>query len=91
VAAGRSCSVSVDVTVGYLAQTNNWVKLSFTCGGTPGSLNSNSAADTGVAPPGIGKRFGAASISLLGTTTLAFTIKRWRHTAGGLTAHSGQP
>jgi hypothetical protein len=27
----------------------------------------------------------------LGTTTLAFTIKRWRHTAGGLTAHSGQP
>ncbi len=74
-AAGASCTVSLNVQGTTVGMKNNSVTVSSTEGGTG---NTSNAAVTVVAaqvqPPTIAKAFGAASIALNGTTSLTFTL-----------------
>ena len=76
-AAGGSCTISVDVTgtVGGL-KANTTSVVTSTEGGPGGVAVAFLVvvAPPAVAPPTIAKAFGAASIALNGTTTLAFTL-----------------
>jgi uncharacterized repeat protein (TIGR01451 family) len=66
-----SCTVSVNVTGTNAGVENNSVTVTST---TAGTGNTATASITVVAPPAIGKAFGAASIALGGSTSLSFTI-----------------
>ncbi|HWQ33421.1 MAG TPA: MBG domain-containing protein [Blastocatellia bacterium] len=71
IAAGSSCTFSVNVT-GTTAGVKN---ASTTIAATEtGNGNTASASLTVVAPPTISAAFGAASVSLNGSTTLSYTI-----------------
>ncbi len=73
VAHNTSCTVSVDVKGTVAGNANNTTgAITSTQGGT--GTTSNTAPMTVVAPPTISKAFGAANISLNGTTTVTFTI-----------------
>ncbi len=76
-AAGGTCSVTVDVTAtaGGL-KSNITSAVSSTEGGTGGTATAFLvvAAPPAVAPPTIAKEFGAASIVVNGTTTLTFVL-----------------
>jgi mucin-19 len=73
VAHNSSCTLSVDVKGTIEGDANNTTgAISSTQGGTGAS--SNTATLKVVAPPTISKAFGAANISLNGTTTVTFTI-----------------
>jgi len=69
--AGASCTFSVSVTGTTAGVKNNAVTVSSTSGGTG---NTSTASITVVAPPGLTKAFGAASVPLNGSTTLSFTV-----------------
>ena len=72
-AGGGSCSISVNVTgttAGVKNNTTGPVSSTESGAGSP----SNTATVTVVAPPTIAKSFGAASIPVNGTTSLAFTL-----------------
>jgi uncharacterized repeat protein (TIGR01451 family) len=71
-AATASCAVSVNVTGTTAGVKNNSTQVSSTEGGTG---NTGNASVTVVGPPVIIKAFGAASVPLNGTTSLAFTIQ----------------
>ncbi len=76
-AAGASCTISVDVTGTSAGVGSNSVTVTSTNGGT-GDTSTTSltvlATPPAVAPPTIIKKFGAAAIGAGGTTTLSFTI-----------------
>src|SRR6185437_14508546 len=73
VAHNSSCTLTVNVTGTVEGDANNTTgAISSTEGGT--GTASNTATLKVVAPPTISKAFGAASITLNGTTTLTFTI-----------------
>ncbi|HWX53744.1 MAG TPA: hypothetical protein VN176_04045, partial [Verrucomicrobiae bacterium] len=73
VAHNSSCTVSVNVTGTVEGDGNNTTgAISSTEGGT--GTTSNTATLNVVAPPTISKAFGAANITLNGTTTVTFTI-----------------
>jgi uncharacterized repeat protein (TIGR01451 family) len=73
VAHNASCTLSVDVKGTVEGDANNTTgAISSTEGGTGAA--SNTALLKVVAPPTISKAFGAAAITLNGTTTLTFTI-----------------
>jgi CSLREA domain-containing protein len=73
VAHNSSCTLTVNVTGTAAGDANNITgAISSTQGGT--GLASNTASLKVVAPPTISKAFGAAAISLNGTTTVTFTI-----------------
>ncbi|HET7749364.1 MAG TPA: hypothetical protein VFK81_08285 [Terriglobales bacterium] len=73
VAHNASCTLTVNVTGTVEGDANNTTgAISSTEGGT--GATSNTATLKVVAPPTISKAFGAASITLNGTTTLTFTI-----------------
>jgi CSLREA domain-containing protein len=73
VAHNTSCTLSVDVKGTVEGDANNTTgAVSSTEGGT--GATSNTATLKVVAPPTISKAFGAASITLNGTTTVTFTI-----------------
>lgn len=80
-AANATCRVSVNVLPTTSGLKNNTVQVASTEGG-PG--NTSSASTTVVAPPGISKLFGAASIPLEGSTSLTFTVQN-NNTATQLT------
>ena len=67
-----SCTVSVNVTGTSAAVENNIVTVTST---TAGTGNTATASITVVAPPAIGKGFGAASAPLNGQTSLTFSIQ----------------
>ncbi len=72
-AASGSCAMSVNVTgttAGLLSNTTGAISSNETGAGT----TSNTATLTVAAPPGITKSFGASSVTLLGSTTLSFTV-----------------
>jgi uncharacterized repeat protein (TIGR01451 family) len=71
-AAGTSCTVSVNVQGTTAGVKNNSVTVSSTNGGTG---NTSNASITVVGPPVIIKSFGAASVPLNGSTSLSFTIQ----------------
>jgi len=72
-AAGSTCTFSVSVTGTTPGDKNNTAgRITSTEGGT--GATSNTALLTVVAPPSIAKAFGAANISLNGTTSLTFTL-----------------
>jgi hypothetical protein len=71
-AAGASCTVSVNVTGTTAGVKNNSVTVSSANGGTG---NTATASLTVVGPPVLMKAFGAASIPLHGTTSLTFTVQ----------------
>jgi uncharacterized repeat protein (TIGR01451 family) len=71
-ATSASCTVSVNVQGTTAGVKNNSVQVTSTEGGTG---NTSNASITVVAPPGISKAFGAASIPLNGSTSLSFTIQ----------------
>ena len=71
VAAGGSCTFSVDVTGSTAGTKNNTVTVSSTNGGTGNTAN---ASITVVAPPSISKSFSPNPIAAGGTSTLTFTI-----------------
>jgi hypothetical protein len=71
-AASASCTITVNVTGTTAGVKNNSTQVTSTEGGTGNTTN---ASITVVSPPVIIKQFGAASISLNGTTTLQFTIQ----------------
>ncbi|HEY1938475.1 MAG TPA: hypothetical protein VGJ33_11125 [Candidatus Angelobacter sp.] len=70
-AAGASCTVTVNVQGTTSGVKNNSVSVSSTNGGTGNTSNASIAV---VGPPLISKAFGAASIPLNGSTSLSFTI-----------------
>src|SRR6185437_10281405 len=70
-AAGASCTVSVNVQGMTAGVKNNSVQVTSTEAGTG---NTSNASLTVVSPPAITKAFGAASIPLNGSTSLSFTI-----------------
>jgi uncharacterized repeat protein (TIGR01451 family)/fimbrial isopeptide formation D2 family protein len=70
-AAGASCTVSVNVQGTTAGVKNNSVQVTSTEAGTG---NTSNASVTVVSPPAISKAFGAASIPLNGSTSLSFTI-----------------
>ncbi|HWG50105.1 MAG TPA: hypothetical protein VN669_10450 [Candidatus Acidoferrales bacterium] len=70
-AAGASCTVSVNVQGTTAGVKNNSVQVTSTEAGTG---NTSNASLTVVSPPAITKAFGAASIPLNGSTSLSFTI-----------------
>jgi CSLREA domain-containing protein len=74
IAAAGSCAISVNIT-GTTAglKTNVTGNVTATETGTAGAP-SNTATITVVAPPAISKAFGATSIPVSGTTSLAFTL-----------------
>jgi uncharacterized repeat protein (TIGR01451 family)/fimbrial isopeptide formation D2 family protein len=73
VAHNTSCTLTVNVTGTAGGDANNTTgAISSTEGGTGAA--SNTATLKIVAPPTVSKAFGAATISLNGTTTLTFTI-----------------
>jgi len=65
------CSFSVNVTGSTAGVKNNSVTVTSTEGGTG---NTSNASITVVAPPTLGKAFGAASVPLNGATSLTFTV-----------------
>jgi uncharacterized repeat protein (TIGR01451 family) len=70
---GSTCTFSVSITATTPGNKNNTAgPITSTEGGT--GARSNTALLTVVAPPSIAKAFGAANISLNGTTSLTFTI-----------------
>ncbi|HET9837491.1 MAG TPA: hypothetical protein VFR84_04590 [Candidatus Angelobacter sp.] len=72
IAASSSCTFSVNVTGTAAGTQNNTTgNVTSTEGGTGGTA---SASINVVAPPTISKAFGAATITLNGTTTVTFTI-----------------
>jgi hypothetical protein len=72
-AGNASCSISVNVRgIAAGVQNNTTGPISATESGA--GATSNTASITVIGPPSIAKAFGAASINLNGTTTLAFTI-----------------
>jgi uncharacterized repeat protein (TIGR01451 family) len=76
-AAGASCTFSINVTGTTLGVKNNGVTVTSTNGGTGNtSMTSVTVLATSPipAPPTITKAFGAAVIGVGGTTTLRFTI-----------------
>jgi hypothetical protein len=68
---GGSCTFSTNVTGTSAGAQNNSVTVSTTNAGTG---NTSNTSLTVVAPPTIGKSFGAASIPLNGSTTLTFNL-----------------
>jgi uncharacterized repeat protein (TIGR01451 family) len=79
IAASGNCSFSVTVTGATAGVLNNTTgAVSSNEGGT--GTTSNTATITVVAPPTIGKVFGASSIPLNGTTLLGFTIQNLNST-----------
>jgi len=70
-AAGASCTVTLNVTGTTAGTKNNSVSVTSTEGGAG---NTSTASLTVVAPPSIQKVFGAATIPLNGSTSLSFTI-----------------
>lgn len=76
-AAGASCTVSVNVTSTTAGAKENNVLVTSEVG--PG--NTSTATLTVIGPPAISKAFGAASIPLDGVTTLSFTIQNTNGTA----------
>ena len=70
-AGGASCTVSVTVTGTSAGVKNNSVTVSSTQTGTSSPSNANL---TVIAPPTIGKQFGAGSVLVNGSTTLTFNI-----------------
>src|SRR6185312_2968524 len=73
VAHNSTCTLTVNVTGTVAGDANNTTgAISSTEGGT--GTASNTATLKVVAPPTISKAFGAAAISLNGTTTVTFTI-----------------
>ncbi len=73
VAHNSTCTLSVDVKGAVEGDANNTTgAISSTEGGT--GATSNTATLKVVAPPTISKAFGAANITLNGTTTVTFTI-----------------
>src|SRR5437660_1655870 len=73
VAHNASCTISVDVKGAVEGDASNTTgAISSTEGGT--GTTSNTATLKVVAPPTISKAFGAANITLNGTTTVTFTI-----------------
>ncbi len=80
-----SCTLSVDVKGTVEGDANNTTgAISSTEGGT--GTASNTATLKVVAPPTISKAFGAANITLNGTTTVTFTIT---NPAGNTSAENG--
>jgi hypothetical protein len=71
IAAGASCTFSVNVIGTTSGVKNNSVTVSSTNGGTG---NTSNASLTVALAPAIAKSFGAATIPLNGSTTLSFTI-----------------
>jgi uncharacterized repeat protein (TIGR01451 family) len=72
VAAGSSCTLSVNVTAANAGSfTNTTGNVTSTNGGTGNTATANLAVAT---PPSIAKSFGAASLGLGSSTSLAFTI-----------------
>jgi uncharacterized repeat protein (TIGR01451 family)/fimbrial isopeptide formation D2 family protein len=71
-AAGASCTLSVNVQGKTAGVKNNSVQVSSTEGGTGNTAN---ASITVIATPVITKAFGAGSIPLNGSTSLSFTIQ----------------
>ena len=71
-AASASCTVSVNVQGTTAGVKNNSVQVTSTEAGTG---NTSNASITVVGPPVITKAFGAASITLNGSTSLTFTIQ----------------
>src|SRR5271163_420881 len=71
-AASASCTVSLNVQSTAAGVKNNSVQVTSTEGGTG---NTSSANITVTAPPVIIKAFGAASVSLNGSTSLSFTLQ----------------
>ncbi len=85
VAHNTSCTLSVDVKGTVEGDANNTTgAISSTEGGT--GTTSNTATLKVVAPPTISKAFGAANITLNGTTTVTFTIT---NPAGNTSAENG--
>jgi uncharacterized repeat protein (TIGR01451 family) len=80
ITASSNCTISVNVT-GTIAGTkdNTTDAVSATESGT--GATSNTATITVVAPPTIGKAFGASSVPLNGSTSLTFTITNPNATA----------
>jgi len=72
VASASSCTVSVSVTGAAAGVKNNSVTVTSTEAGTGNTSNASITVDV---PPVIIKAFGAASIPLNGSTSLAFTIQ----------------
>ncbi len=70
-AAGGSCTFSVNVTGTTAGVKNNSVSVTSTEGGAGNTANASLAVIT---PPTIAKSFGAPTIPLGGTTTLTFTL-----------------
>lgn len=70
-AAGASCTMSLNVTGTTAGAKNNSVTVSSSNGG---SGNTATASLAVAAPPTIGESFGAASVPLNDSTTLSFTI-----------------
>jgi uncharacterized repeat protein (TIGR01451 family) len=79
VAAGGSCTVSVNITGTTAGVKNNSVQVTSTEGGAG---NTSNASITVATPPSISKAFGAASIPLGGSATLQFTIQNNNATLG---------
>src|SRR5271157_6002617 len=71
-APGASCTISLDVQGTTAGAKSNSVTVSSTNAGTG---NTSTANVTVVAPPTIGKLFGASSIALGSSTTLTFTLQ----------------
>ena len=85
VAHNSTCTLSVDVTGTVEGDANNTTgAITSTEGGT--GTTSNTKTETVVAPPTISKAFGAAAITLNGTTTVTFTIT---NPASNTTAENG--
>ncbi|HET9283874.1 MAG TPA: hypothetical protein VFR24_18145, partial [Candidatus Angelobacter sp.] len=85
VAHNASCTLSVDVKGTVAGDANNTTgAITSTQGGT--GTTSNTATLKVVAPPTISKAFGAADITLNGTTTVTFTIT---NPASNTSAESG--
>ena len=72
IALSASCTISVNINGTTAGVKNNSVQVTSTEGGTG---NTSNASITVVGPPVIIKAFGAASISLNGSTSLSFTIQ----------------
>jgi len=72
--ASSSCTVIFSVTSSTPGNNNNTTSGVTTTQTPTAGTSSNTATLTVVAPPSIGKSFGAATIPLNGTTTLSFTI-----------------